>query len=92
MDTTAQKFNLTMLSSKPDGNEEVSMKLEVDTQCSLNFMTNAFIQLMRNEDGIKTAMLMASLYELLGGEKGMRDIKDYKDIDDIINKVINKNK
>lgn len=90
MDTAAQKFNLTMNSSKPEGDTEVSMKIEVDAECSLNFMTNAFVKLMNNEEGIKTAMLMACLYELMGGKTGIRDLKDFSDVDDIINKVINK--
>ncbi len=92
MDTSAQKFNLTILSSKPDGDSEVSMKIEVDTACSLNFMTNAFVHLMQNEPNVRMSILTASLYEIMGGEEMIRNMKDFSDVDEIINKVINKKK
>jgi hypothetical protein len=92
MNTSAQKFNLTMLSSKPDGDSEVSMEIQVDTACSLNFMTNAFVHLMQNEPNVRTSILTASLYEIMGGEEMMRNMKDFSDVDEIINKVINKKK
>jgi hypothetical protein len=90
MDTSAQRFNLSMQSSKPDGDEQVSMALEIDTSCSLNFMSNAFVQLMANDEKIRTAILMAATYELLGDIVNTDKPNDYGDIDEIINKVINK--
>jgi hypothetical protein len=81
-----------MLSSKPDGDSEVSMEIQVDTACSLNFMTNAFVHLMQNEPNVRTSILTASLYEIMGGEEMMRNMKDFSDVDEIINKVINKKK
>lgn len=90
MDTSAQRFNLSLQSSKPDGDEQVSMALEIDTSCSLNFMSNAFVQLMNNDEKIRTAILMAATYELLGDVVNTGKPNDYGDIDEIINKVINK--
>jgi hypothetical protein len=87
MNTSAQRFNLTMDSSKPDGDEEVSMKLEIDIACSLNFMTNAFVQLMNNDEKVRTAILTASIF-LIAGHEGT--YKDLSDVDEIINSVINK--
>lgn len=90
MEEGQQRFMLSMDSSKPDADEEVSMHIEIDMSCSLNFMTNAFVQLMKNEDKVKTAILMASTYMMLTESDLASKMKDLSDVDEIINNVINK--
>lgn len=90
MNTSAQRFNLTITASKPEGDEQVEMTIELNSSCSLNFMSNAFVQLLKQEELVKTAMLMAVTHELMADAVGLNDTKDLSEVDEIINKVINK--
>ena len=81
----SQSFSLEINSSMPENSTKVKLELNKKMQCSIAFMANSFNAIMKQDDDIRTAILIA-VAEVVASSEGVQTYAD-----DLLNELLNHN-
>jgi len=81
----AQLMDITITAKMGENTKKVELNLKKNTECSINFMANTFLGVMKADEDLRVAILLA-VGELLSEAQGFEP--ENKDIEDISDELL----
>lgn len=66
-DTQAQKVLLHIEASREEGAEQTSLRIQLETECSGNFLANIFHQLFKQDETLKEIVYTVVMKDMMSG-------------------------